>query len=224
MIKEYIYLNTGIMMSEKQNQAFEVYYNMLVEWNKKFNLTAITQKEDVYVKHFADSVLGSFALKQNAVVCDIGSGGGFPSVPLAIIRPDLKFVLLDSINKKIIFLKEIIKTLNINADAVCTRAEDYQIRDYFDATVVRAVAPLSTLLEYAAPLLKIGGNAVFYKTPKEDLALSNNAQKILSMEQSEQRFFTLPNGDNRAIFVFTKKAHTDIKYPRKANKPRLDPL
>ncbi|HRX14369.1 MAG TPA: 16S rRNA (guanine(527)-N(7))-methyltransferase RsmG [Eubacteriales bacterium] len=224
MIKEYIFNNTGIMISQAQEKAFEDYFNLLTEWNKKFNLTAITQKEEVYVKHFADSITGSFALKQNAVVCDIGSGGGFPSIPLAIIRPDLKFVLLDSVNKKITFLKEIISNLNLNAEAVCVRAEEYVKRDFFDAVVVRAVAAVPTLLEYSAPLLKLGGVAVMYKTPREDISASQNAQKVLSMSLTENRLFSLPNGDNRAIFVFSKTAPTDKKYPRKANKPKLNPL
>jgi len=224
MIKEYIFNNAGITITETQEKAFEDYFNLLTEWNKKFNLTAITEKNEVYVKHFADSVLGSFALVQNAVVCDIGSGGGFPSVPLAIIRPDLRFVLLDSVNKKITFLKEVINCLNLNAEAICARAEEYEKRDYFDAVVVRAVASVPTLLEYSAPLLKTGGKAVMYKTPSEDLFVSQNAQKVLSMSLTENKLFSLPNGDHRAIFVFSKTAPTDKKYPRKANKPRLNPL
>lgn len=224
MIKEYIFDNSSILINEVQEKAFEDYFNMLTEWNKKFNLTAITQKDEVYVKHYADSILGCFALKQNAVVCDIGSGGGFPSVPLAIIRPDLRFVLLDSVNKKITFLHEVINRLNLNAEAVCARAEEYGKRDYFDAVVARAVASVPTLMEYSAPLLKIGGAAVMYKTPSEDLSVAQNAQKILSMKLVENRLFSLPNGDSRAIFVFSKTAPTDTKYPRKANKPKLNPL
>ena len=211
-------------MSAEQVGKLNEYCSLLQQWNFKLNLTAITETEDIYVKHFADSILGAFAFGRGASVCDIGSGGGFPAVPLKIARPDIKITMLDSVAKKTEFLLFVSERLNLGAEIFCVRAEDFGKREAFDVVTARAVAAAPTLLEYAAPLLKIGGKAVLYKTAGEDVSASENARKVLGFELAEARDFVLPNGDGRVVYVFVKTKATDSRFPRKGNKPRKSPL
>ena len=149
-----------IVLSEEQERRFLKYYDFLVSENQKYNLTAITSKEEVFYKHFLDSVLPENEIQKNAKIIDIGSGAGFPAVPLKIIRPDLKFTLVDSLNKRVNFLNELFILLNLgDIKAVHARAEDFvkENREGYDVADARAVAPLNTLLEYMVPYLKIGG-------------------------------------------------------------------
>lgn len=203
---------------------FEVFYNMLIECNQKFNLTAITQKDEVYLKHFLDSLTASQFISDNSYVLDIGCGAGFPSVPLKIIRPDLKFLLVDSSSKKLGFVDEVIKELNLhNINTLHTRIEDLKQKD-FDCVVARAVAPLNVLCEYALPFLKLGGLAVFYKADIESEAeQAAYAIKFLGGEIIDTISFDLK--DNTRTLVLIKKAANSPKgYPRPLNKPRKNPL
>lgn len=207
---------------------FSRYFYLLTEWNKKFNLTAVTDKEEVETKHFIDSLLGDKILNGNTV-CDIGCGAGFPSIPLAIVNPDKHFTLVDSVNKKITFIEEVVKELSLsNVDFIHQRAEDFAIKNYqsFDCCVARAVASLPTLAEYTLPLIKVGGIFLAYKgiNYKEEL---QNSQKILSILNSKVKNiheFTLPGGDKRFIIEIKKLSDSPKKYPRSGNKPRLQPI
>ena len=144
---------------------FEKYYNSLISFNEKVNLTAITDKEDVFIKHFLDSILSIEEIKENSNVIDIGAGAGFPSLPIKIVRPDIKLTMLDSLNKRINFLNQICSELNIESTNAHARAEDYikNNREKFDIALARAVARLNTLVEYLLPYVKIGGLVLAYK-------------------------------------------------------------
>lgn len=224
MIEEYIFRTTGVSLTGRQMGLLDEYCSLLQEWNDKFNLTAITETGDIFIKHFADSMLGGFAVPQNAVLCDIGSGGGCPAIPLNILRPDIRVTMLDSTNKKAEFLRFVAVKLSLSAEVVCARAEEFGRREYFDIVTARALAQTATLLEYAAPLLKVGGRAVFYKSKSEDTAAAQNAQKILKMKLAGAKEFILPDGSERTIYIFEKTAPTDSKYPRRSGKPRKSPL
>lgn len=153
----------NIAINDKQKSAFEIYAGMLIEWNKKMNLTAITAENEIAVKHFIDSisVLKYINLKPNADLVDIGTGAGFPGIPLKIMRPDIKLTLLDSLNKRLIFLEEVCKAINLKADIIHARAEELsqnpEYREKFDYAVSRAVANLPSLCEYCIPYIKNGG-------------------------------------------------------------------
>lgn len=221
-------------LSETQLQQFERYYELLVEWNKVMNLTAITEYEEVYEKHFLDSLAIVKVEDINKVerIIDIGTGAGFPGIPLKIAFPHLKVVLLDSLNKRINFLNTIIEELGLeNVETLHGRAEDYakkpEYRETADLCVSRAVANLSTLSEYCLPYVKVDGKFIPYKsgeiTTEADEAkkavgiLGGNVKKILK--------FHLPDSDiTRSFVVIEKKKTTPKKYPRKAGLPSREPL
>ena len=174
----------NISLSEDQLLQFDKYFSMLIETNKVLNLTAITEENEVAIKHFLDSVLPSKHIKENSSVVDVGSGAGFPALPLKIVRPDLKVCMVDSLNKRINFLNNVISSLSLkNASAIHSRAEDFAKtnREKYDVAVARAVASLNTLVEYLLPLIKIGGCAIIYKSAKltEEIENSKRAIKIL---------------------------------------------
>lgn len=205
--------------------AFERYYALLVEWNAKFNLTAITDKADVYDKHFADSLAGLPYMQGH--VCDVGAGAGFPSLPCAIVRGGA-FTLLDSVNKKVTFLQEAAEVLSLtDVQAIHCRAEEAgqgALREQFDTVTARAVAPLPTLLEYLAPLAKTNGHVVVYKTDAvAEQALAEHAAKVLHLTLTEVHKYAVGDA-KRAILVYTKTAPTPRQYPRSGNKPRIRPL
>lgn len=210
------------------SEKFYAYYELLIEWNNKFNLTSITDIKDVQIKHFIDSLLGNTLLEGNTV-CDIGCGAGFPSIPLAIVNPDKAFTLIDSVNKKITFIECLIDKLDLkNVKALHSRAEDFAKTNYqaFDNCVARAVASLPTLAEYTLPLVKVGGNLLAYKgiNYKEEL---DNSQKILSIlnakiQKTEE--FQLPDSEKRYILKIKKTGDSPKKYPRNGNKPRISPI
>ena len=235
-------------------KEFELYYSLLVEWNEKFNLTTVTDRDGVFTRHFADSIAAAYYIPQNASVCDIGSGAGFPGLPLKIVRPDLSVTLFDSVNKKITFLNEVISRLSLNLNsqfsvlssqfqptAVHIRAEDAGhsalYRERFDVAVSRAVAPLPVLCEYALPLVKTGGLFIAYKTEaaaKEEIAAAQNALKILNGTVKTTAPYNLATPSLRdtpqegnfsaALIIIEKTAPAPSKYPRNGNKPRLQPL
>ena len=225
-----IFKKYGFEIDEKQAEKFEKYYEFLIEENKKFNLTAILDKKEVFYKHFLDSVLAEKNIFKNAKLVDVGSGAGFPAIPLKILRPDVEIVMVDSLNKRVNFLNETIKLLELEKiSAKHSRAEDFakENRGRFDFAVARAVAPLNTLLEYILPLVKVGGKCLIYKSQKldEELKESQNALKELcgNVDNLEE-FFIEEFNISRKILVISKISSTPKKYPREKNKPRTQPL
>ncbi len=225
-----IFKKYNIKIDEKQAEKFEKYYNFLIEENKKFNLTAIIDKTEVFFKHFLDSILPVNLIKENTKIVDVGSGAGFPAIPLKILRPDLKITLVDSLNKRINFLNQIIELLDLsNISAIHSRAEDFAKlnREKFDYAVARAVAPLNTLLEYLLPLVKVGGECLIYKSQKlpEELQISQNALEILGGKVDKTLKFNIDEFEmERNILIVKKVSSTPPKYPRDKNKPKTQPL
>ena len=224
----------GITLTEKQKEQFYKYFELLVEWNKVMNLTGITEYEEVNEKHFVDSVSIVKAIDINKVesVIDIGTGAGFPGIPLKIAFPHLKVVLLDSLNKRINFLNTVIEELQLeNIETIHGRAEDFAkniaYREQFDLCVSRAVANLSTLSEYCLPYVKVDGMFVSYKSGEIDEEIKNakNAVFILGGKIEKIIKFELPGTEiGRSFVKIQKKQNTAKKYPRKAGLPSKEPL
>lgn len=227
---EKIFKNYNINLNNRQIEQFCIYYDFLLQENQKFNLTAITQPLEVVVKHFIDSVLPQSHIKPSAHIIDIGTGAGFPGVPLKILRPDLKVTLLDSLQKRINFLNELIDKLKLqDINAIHARAEDYvkAKREQFDVALSRAVAQIPTLSEYLLPYLKIGGKAIMYKgaNAEEEIKLGGYAIKILGGQIEGQEEFQLNEVNSiRKIIFISKIFHTPSKYPRGKNQPKISPL
>ncbi len=223
LIKKVFHEN-GMDITDKSASQLFTYYKYLVEENNKFNLTAITDFKDVVYKHFLDSALAIKNFKGK--VLDVGSGAGFPGIVIAILNPNLKITLLDSLNKRINFLSELIKILNLkNVEAVHYRIEDYNKKEEYDVVTARAVANLSTLAEYLIPFLKIGGNAVIYKGADifEELESAQEAISVLGAQISEIQRYNYEN-NSRALIILRKIRKTPGNYPRKGNLPRKKPL
>lgn len=224
----------GITLTEEQIHKFLEYYEILVEWNSFMNLTAITAFDEVVTKHFVDSVslIKALDLSEKISVIDVGTGAGFPGIPLKIVFPDLKITLLDSLNKRVKFLNEVILKLELKEiEAIHGRAEDaarlQDLREKFDLSVSRAVANLSTLSEYCLPFVKVGGKFISYKSEKisEEMKAAEKAVSVLGGEYAGQVEFTLPDSDiYRNLFVIEKKKETPKKYPRKAGLPSKEPI
>lgn len=221
----------GINVNDTQLKQLDMYYNLLIEWNNKINLTAITNKEDVYLKHFYDSltIAKTLDLNHEYSLCDIGTGAGFPGIVLKIIFPKLNITLLDALGKRITFLNEVIEKLQLtNIKAVHTRCEDYakNNREIFDLATARAVAPLSILLEYSIPLLKTNGKFIAMKSNvEEELSKIGNSLKQLNTTLELKKEFNLPIENSlRTIVIFKKTNKTNAKYPRKFNEIKKKPL
>lgn len=213
-----------LSLAVNNEPKFQTFFDMLIEENQKFNLTAITQKDEVFLKHFLDSITACDLIEQNANVLDIGCGAGFPSIPLKIVRPDLNFLLVDSSLKKIGFVDQVIDNLGLaNIKTLHTRIEDLTQKD-FDYVVARAVAQLNVLCEYALPFLKIGGTAIFYKADISlELDQAKHAIKFLGGKIKDIIEFDL-NGNHRTLVLIDKIAPSPKGYPRPLNKPRKNPL
>jgi len=224
----------SLTFSERQIKQFEDYYRILIEWNHVMNLTAITEYEEVVEKHFIDSlsIINAVDFSEIFNIIDIGTGAGFPGIPLKIAFPDINITLLDSLNKRVKFLNEVIEQLGLNnINAIHGRAEDYakqkEYREQYDLCVSRAVANLSTLSEYCLPYVKINGLFIPYKSGDIDVELekSEHAFSILGGVVSDVIRFQLPGTDIGRSFVKIKKIKsTGKKYPRKAGLPSKEPL
>lgn len=227
MLKEIVQQTTGILLNDVQVEQFEKYYDYLVETNSKFNLTAITERQAVYTKHFADSLTASSLIADAKTVCDVGCGAGFPSIPLAIVNSKTLFTLVDSLNKRVEFCRQVASLCNLdNVTVVHSRAEDFakNNRERFDVVTARAVAPLNILLEYLAPLTKVGGCVIAYKTDESEVANAQHCAGILGLKYSKGVTLTLPEGDNRCLLIYYKVRPTPVRYPRGGNQPRKNPL
>ena len=213
-------------ISEEKAKKLYVYMKLLISWNEKVNLTAIVEPDDIIMKHFVDSISVSKFIKEKAKVIDVGTGAGFPGIPLAIFRDDLNVVLLDSLNKRINFLNNVCKELNLdNIKTEHNRAEDFgndkDYRESFDIAVSRAVGSLNILVEYLLPFVKIGGKCLCMKGP--EVLVSKNALKILGGKIESIQKIEIRNME-RNVVVIEKSRNTPKKYPRKAGIPSKKPI
>ena len=222
----------NIVFTEEQLQKFYQYMNLLIEWNEKINLTAIVEPKEIILKHFIDSLTIIKYIEPNKSVIDIGTGAGFPGIPVKIMREDLDITLLDSLNKRIHFLNEVIQKLELkNITAIHARIEEFaknkQYREAFDVATSRAVANLTTLSEYMLPMVDLKGMAICMKGSEinEEVSKSKNSIKLLGGKIDKIEEFTLPKSDNRRNLILIKKERqTPGKYPRKPGIPSKEPL
>ena len=224
----------GYPLTDRQKEQYERYFELLVEWNEKINLTAITKKDEVYLKHFYDSIAPILqGLIQNHPIrlLDIGAGAGFPSLPMKILFPELDVTIIDSLNKRINFLHLLAEELDLDGvHFYHGRAEDFaqdkEFRAQFDVVTARAVARMQVLSELTIPYLKVGGRLLALKASNapEELEEAKNALNLLFSKVEDNLQYELPNGDPRYITVVEKKKETPNKYPRKAGLPNKRPL
>ena len=221
-----------IYLDENAEKRFEIYYNLLVSWNEKMNLTAITDPEGVLIKHFYDSLLffKVTEVKNGAQIIDVGTGAGFPGLVLKIARPDIKLSLLDGLNKRLTFLEAVLKETGLDAELVHKRAEecgkDKKYRERYDFATARAVKVMPVLCEYCLPFVKTGGNFIALKgaTGKEELEASKNALKLLGGKTEAVIEENLPEGDKRILINVKKISQISPKYPRDNAKISKNPL
>ncbi len=218
MLKE-ILAKMNVEIGEREERLFDLYYGNLTSWNEKFNLTAVTERNEVDVKHFADSLSALDFFPKGARVVDVGSGAGFPAIPLKIVRDDLDITMLDALNKRVVFLKDTLAVLDLPGAAMHLRAEEAaytSLRESFDVATARAVAKIKILAQYLLPLLKVGGRAILYKggDVKDELKEAEGAIKLLGgvVTKAERRDF---EGLSRTIVVIDKVFSTPSAYPRK---------
>ncbi|MFC4772451.1 16S rRNA (guanine(527)-N(7))-methyltransferase RsmG [Enterococcus hermanniensis] len=223
----------GLSLSAFQMQQFATYFELLVEWNQKMNLTAITELKEVYLKHFYDSITLAFSdtFEPQGKLCDVGSGAGFPSIPLKIVFPDLEITIVDSLNKRITFLTTLVEALELKGvslyhDRAETFGQNKKYRESFDFVTARAVARLNVLTELCVPLVKKGGYFFALKAAKsdEELVEAKTAIALLGGKLIQAEDVSLPNGDTRHVITIQKKKETPKKYPRKPGLPNKQPL
>ena len=222
----------GIELKEEQLEKFYLYMNILLEWNEKINLTAITNEDEIILKHFVDSLTINKYIEDSKSLIDVGTGAGFPGIPIKILRQDLKITLLDSLNKRINFLNEVIEKLELkNIECIHGRAEEFgknkNYREKYDISTSRAVANMSTLSEYLIPFVKIGGKVLAMKGDKaeEELEEAKKAIKLLGGKVENIDNFYLPNSDiKRSIIIIKKIEKTEMKFPRKPGMPAKEPI
>lgn len=221
-----------IELSELQLEQFYKYMEILIKWNKVMNLTGITEPKEVITKHFIDSLTVLNKINKNDKIIDVGTGAGFPGIPIKIAFPETKIVLLDSLNKRINFLNEVINVLKLNnIKTIHGRAEDYgkdkEHREMYDVAIARAVAPLNILVEYLIPFVKMGGKCLCMKgaNSEEEILLGKNAIEKLGGNMVYTEEFFIPNTEmKRKIIEIKKTKKTEQKYPRKAGMPSKEPL
>lgn len=235
MLTEYtefaeIFNKENLPVSEEQYEQFQKYAALLVERNQKMNLTAITDPYGITVKHFLDSVLPLkfLDIPDSASLIDVGTGAGFPGIPLKILRPDIKLTLLDSLNKRVNFLSEVCTALDLEVPCVHARAEEFgrneNYRERYDFSAARAVAAMPVLAEYCLPYVKIGGTFAALKGRNENYKDSENAIKILGGEFFNVTEYSLPDGDKRTLICVRKIKETSEKYPRNSGQISKKPL
>lgn len=223
IFEKYPKINEKLQKNSKKIENFNIFYNFLIEKNKLMNLTAITDKKEFAIKHYLDSVFPEEFFKENSKVLDVGSGAGFPAIPLKILRDDLNFVLLDTLNKRVNFLNEAINLLDLkNIYALHGRAEDFahktEFRESFDVVTARAVASLKVLAEYCLPFVKIGGEFIAYKSGEVSAEIldAQNIIKTLGGEIKNVIKYDI-YGNSRSVVIIKKVSKTPPKYPRKPN-------
>lgn len=222
----------GIDLGTYGAQRFDDYAQRLVRWNEHTNLTSITEPEEIVIKHFIDCLymLKFVDIRPGESVVDVGTGAGFPGVPILIAQPEAQLTLVDSLGKRLAFLDDVLKTIGLCADTVHMRAEDAgrdeDLREQFDYATARAVAPLNVLCEYCLPFVKVGGLFVSMKGASidEEVESAKNAIDVLGGELAAVEHFELPNGDKRGIAIIKKISQTPTKYPRKPKKISAKPL
>ena len=217
-----------ISLSEPQLSAFEKYADLLIEWNQKFNLTSITERSDIYLKHFYDSLLPAICFDVQGTLADVGSGAGFPGIPLKIFKPDLKVTLIEPTGKRCTFLKEVISQLNLkDIEVVNKRSEDYAREGHqFDIVTARAVAELNVLSELCLPLVKKGGHFIVMKGPKayQEIENADNAIKTLAGKCVRTEEIRLDDEQTRVLIDIEKIKNHDAKYPRNYGQIKKKPL
>ena len=222
--------NNGITIDEVALDRFDLFARLLVEWNKKMNLTAITEPQEIEVKHFLDCLLVQkyFDFSSVKTAVDIGAGAGFPSIPLLICNEHIDFTLVDSLNKRLEFLSVVCRELGINANLVHSRAEelgqDEDFRESFDLALARAVAPMNVLSEYCLPFVKSGGSFVALMGSNDDITPAQNAIHTLGGELVNNVSYKLNDGDLRTLAIVKKISQTPTQYPRKPKKISTKPL
>ena len=222
------FASAKIEINSEQAEKYVKLCDFMVEYNKNVNLTAITEFEDVVMKHFIDSVLPftMIEISEGASFIDVGTGAGFPSLPLLIYRPDLKGTLCDSLNKRCVYLGKACAEIGINADIIHARSEELgrKMREKFDFSTARAVAAMPVLMEYCMPFVKTGGRFIALKSVNEDVANAENAAKLLGGNIPEVIDYKLPNGDDRRLVITKKVRQTPTKYPRSTANIAKKPL
>lgn len=222
----------GINISTQQAEKFLALFKYMIEYNENVNLTSITEFSEVVVKHFIDSVLpfsgqlGITAPKNGETFIDVGTGAGFPALPLLILRPDLKGTLCDSLQKRCNYLEKVCKLLEIKAEIIHARGEELgqKRRNKFDFSTARAVAAMPVLCEYCLPFVKVGGRFIALKSVNEEASAAENAIKVLGGSDTLVHDYKLPNGDDRRVIEIKKVSETPNKYPRPSVKIKKSPL
>lgn len=222
----------GVNLGDYGADRFDTYAERLVKWNEHVNLTAITEPDEIVIKHFIDClyIMKYVDFKAGEKLVDVGTGAGFPGMPLLIANPDLDVTFVDSLEKRIGFLRDVLKNIGLTGSRIHERAEivgkSSKYREQFDYATARAVAPLNILCEYCLPLVKVGGLFVSLKGSNglEELKAAESAIEILGGEVVEAAEYNLPNGDGRSIIIIRKISQTPTKYPRKSKKINTQPL